>query len=67
MKSKRKKTKTIERGDVTPKDAIAQVKEEILEHVRMLSDGRSNVIYPIVAAGKQLLELERAQPAKEDF
>lgn len=57
-----------EKGDISPVTAIVECKEEILEHVRALASGRVNVVYPIVAAGKQLLELEKSvETAKEDF
>jgi hypothetical protein len=55
-------------GDLGLPQAIAILKEEILEEVRRTATGKQSTIYPIMERGRELVELEeelaRATPAK---
>lgn len=58
MKAKSTKAKAPKGEAVRPEVAIATLKEEILEHVRLLASGRIMTAFPIVDRGKQLIALE---------
>lgn len=55
----KKRPSTAAAGDTPVPQAIKDVKDEIVEHVRRLADGSQMSVYELVEKGKELLELER--------
>lgn len=57
-------TKEVERGDVTVEQAIAEIKEEILDEVRAVAGGYKQSIFDLVEKGKELRALEEMSAEK---
>lgn len=55
---KKIKQKSAAQGDLPVAEVVKLLKEEILEEVRLVSNGRKNSVYELVEKGKELMALE---------